>query len=46
MKEDTSEIKSNTREIADKLQNKYEDMSKEIAQMKISLARIEAKVFS
>jgi hypothetical protein len=46
MREDTSEIKINTREIVDKLQNKYEDMSKEIAQMKISLARIEAKVFS
>ena len=46
MKDDTSEIKSNTREIVDKLQNKYEEMSREIAQMKISLARIEAKVFS
>ena len=46
MKEDTSEIKSNTREIADKFHNKYEEMSREIAQMKISLARIEAKVFS
>ncbi len=46
MREDTSEIKSNTREIVDKLQNKYEEMSKEIAQMKITLARIEAKVFS
>ncbi|MDD5616301.1 MAG: acylphosphatase [Candidatus Methanoperedens sp.] len=46
MKEDTSEIKSNTREIVDKLQNKYEEMSREITQMKITLARIEAKVFS
>jgi len=46
MKDDTSKIKSNTREIADKFHNKYEEMSWEIAQMKISLARIEAKVFS
>ncbi len=46
MKEDTSEIKSSTKEIVDKLQNKYEEMSREIAQMKITLARIEAKVFS
>lgn len=33
-------------EILDKLQNKYEEMSREIAQMKITLARIETKVFS
>ena len=46
MREDTSEIKISTREIVDKLQNKYEEMSREIAQMKITLARIEAKVFS
>ena len=46
MKDDTSEIKSNTREIADKFQDKYEEMSREIAHMKISLARIEAKVFT
>ena len=46
MKEDTSEIKTSTGEIADKLQNKYEEMSREIAQMKITLARIETKVFS
>jgi acylphosphatase len=46
MKQDTSEIKSNTREIVDKLQNKYEEMSREIAQIKITLSKIEAKVFS
>ncbi|MBU3966586.1 MAG: acylphosphatase [Euryarchaeota archaeon] len=46
MKEDTSEIKSSTGEIADKFHNKYEEMSREIAQMKITLARIENKVFS
>ncbi len=46
MKEDTSEIKSSTMEIADKFHNKYEEMSREIAQMKITLARIETKVFS
>ncbi len=46
MKEDTSEIKSNTREIVDKLQNKYEELSKEIAQMKVTLAKIETKVFA
>jgi len=46
MKEDTSEIKSNTREIVDKLQNKYEEMSREIAQMKVTLAKIEARVFA
>jgi len=44
--EDTSEIKNNTREIADKLQNKYEELSREIAQMKVTLSKIEAKVFS
>jgi hypothetical protein len=46
MKEDTSEIKISTREIVDKLQNKYEELSREIAQMKITLSRIEAKVFA
>ena len=46
MKEDTSEIKSNTREIVDKLQNKYEELSREIVQMKITLAKIETKVFA
>ncbi len=46
MREDTSEIKSNTREIVDKLQSKYEERSKEIAQMKITLTKIETKVFS
>jgi acylphosphatase len=46
MKEDTSEIKSNTKEIVDKLQNKYEEMSREIAQMKVTLAKIETKVFA
>lgn len=46
MKEDTSEIKSNTRDIVDKLQNKYEELSKEIVQMKLTLTKIEAKVFS
>lgn len=46
MKDDTSEIKINTGEIVERLQFKYEEMSKEIAQMKISPARIEAKVFS
>ncbi|MDP2845227.1 MAG: hypothetical protein Q8N79_04025, partial [Candidatus Methanoperedens sp.] len=45
MKEDTSEIKQNTREIVDKLWYKYEEMSKEIAEMKVTLSRIEAKVF-
>ncbi len=46
IKEDTSEIKTNTREVVDKLQNKYEELSREIAQMKITLSKIEAKVFS
>jgi acylphosphatase/DNA-binding transcriptional MerR regulator len=46
MKEDTASIRTDTREIATKLWEKYEEMSKEIAQMKITLARIEAKVFS
>jgi acylphosphatase len=45
MREDTSEIKQNTREIVDKLWNKHEEISKEIAEMKITLSRIEAKVF-
>jgi len=46
IKEDTSEIKNNTKEIVDKLQNKYEELSREIVQMKITLSKIEAKVFS
>ncbi|MDO9097943.1 MAG: acylphosphatase [Candidatus Methanoperedens sp.] len=46
MREDTSEIKHNTREIVDKLWEKYEEMSKEITEMKITLSKIEAKVFS
>jgi len=46
MREDIASIKTDTREIAAKLWEKYEEMSKEIAQMKITLARIEAKVFS
>jgi acylphosphatase len=46
MREDIASIKTDTREIATKLWEKYEEMSKEIAQMKITLARIEAKVFS
>ncbi|MDW7726120.1 MAG: acylphosphatase [Candidatus Methanoperedens sp.] len=45
MREDTSGIKNNTREIADNFQGKYEEMSREILQMKITLSRIEAKVF-
>ncbi len=46
MKEDISEIKNNTKEIVDKLWDRYEEMSKEIAQIKITLSRIEAKVFA
>lgn len=46
MKGDISEIKHNTKEIVDKLWDKYEEMSKEIAQIKITLSRIEAKVFA
>jgi acylphosphatase len=46
MKIDTFEIKSNTREIVDKLQNKYEELSKEIVEIKVTLARIQAKVFA
>jgi len=46
MKEDTVSIRTDTREIAAKLWEKYEEMSKEIAQMKITLSKIEAKVFS
>lgn len=46
MKEDNSEIKSNTKEIVDKLQNKYEELSREIVQMKVTLAKIEARVFA
>jgi len=46
MKEDTAAIRYDTKEIATKLWEKYEELSKEIAQMKITLSRIEAKVFS
>ncbi len=46
IREDTSEIKNNTGEIADKFQDRYEELSREIAQMKITLAKIEAKVFA
>ena len=46
MREDIASIKTDTREIAAKLWEKYEEMSKEIAQMKITLTKIEAKVFS
>ncbi|MBU4223021.1 MAG: hypothetical protein KKA10_15630, partial [Euryarchaeota archaeon] len=46
MKEDTASIRCDTKEIATGLWNKYEEMSREIVQMKITLARIEAKVFS
>ena len=46
MKEDTFEIKSNTREIVDKLQYKYEELSREIVDIKVTLARIQAKVFA
>ncbi len=45
MKEDTAAIRADTREIATKLWEKYEELSKEIAQMKVTLAKIEAKVF-
>jgi acylphosphatase len=45
MKEDTAAIRADTREIASKLWEKYEELSKEIAQMKMTLSRIEAKVF-
>jgi acylphosphatase len=46
MREDTASIRTDTREIATKLWEKYEELSKEIAQMKITLSKIEAKVFS
>jgi acylphosphatase len=46
MKEDTAAIRYDTKEIATKLWEKYEELSKEIAQMKITLSKIEAKVFS
>lgn len=46
MKEDTFEIKSNTREVVDKLQNKYDEISREIVEIKVTLARIQAKVFA
>ncbi len=46
MKEDTAAIRTDTKEIAAKLWEKYEELSKEIAQMKITLSKIEAKVFS
>lgn len=45
MREDTASIRYDTREIAAKLWDKYEELSKEIAEMKITLSRIEAKVF-
>ncbi len=45
MKEDTAAIRYDTKEIATKLWEKYEELSREISQMKITLARIEAKVF-
>ncbi len=46
MREDTASIRYDTKEIATKLWQKYEELSKEIAQMKITLSKIEAKVFS
>ncbi len=46
MKEDTAAIKYDTKEIATKLWDKYEELSKEIVQMKLTLSKIEAKVFS
>ncbi len=46
MKEDTASIRTDTKEIATKLWEKYEELSKEIAQMKVTLAKIEAKVFA
>src|SRR5574341_593589 len=45
MREDIASIRNDTREIATKLWDKYEELSKEIAEMKITLSRIEAKVF-
>src|SRR5574341_331110 len=45
MREDTASIRYDTREIATKLWDKYEELSKEIAEMKITLSRIEARVF-
>lgn len=45
MREDTAAIRTDTREISAKLWEKYEEMSREITQMKITLSRIEAKVF-
>ena len=46
MRDDTASIRYDTKEIATKLWDKYEELSKEIAQMKITLTKIEAKVFS
>ncbi len=46
MREDTASIRNDTREIATKLWEKYEELSREIAEMKITLSRIEAKVFA
>lgn len=46
MRDDTASIRTDTREIATRLWEKYEELSKEIAQMKITLSKIEAKVFS
>ncbi len=45
MREDTHAIRTDTKEIATKLREKYEEMSREIARMKITLSRIEDKVF-
>lgn len=45
MRADTAAIRTDTREIAAKLWEKYEELSREIAEMKITLSRIEAKVF-
>ncbi len=46
MREDTASIKSDTRELVEKRWDKYEEMSKEIEQIKITLSRIEARVFA
>jgi hypothetical protein len=32
--------------MVDKLQNKYEELSREIVEIKVTLARIQAKVFA
>ncbi len=46
MREDTASIRNDTREIATKLWEKYEELIREIVQMKITLAKIEARVFA